>query len=60
MDMNFEFCEDVKEEEYLEMICLKMVVLLVVSLKIGVILGGVFFEDVENLYDFGMQIGVVF
>ena len=56
MDMNFESREDVKEEEYLEMIRLKTAVLLAASLKIGAILGGASPEDAENLYDFGMQI----
>ena len=60
MDMNFESREDVKEEEYLEMIRLKTAVLLAASLKIGAILGGASPEDAENLYDFGMQIGVAF
>ena len=52
--------EDVTEEEYLEMIRLKTAVLLAASLKIGAILGGASAEDAENLYDFGMHIGVAF
>ena len=60
MDMGFESRDDVKEEEYLEMIRLKTAVLLAASLKIGAILGGASREDAENLYDFGMQIGVAF
>lgn len=39
MDMGFESRDDVKEEEYLEMIRLKTAVLLAASLKIGAILG---------------------
>ena len=46
--------------EGLEMIRLKTAVLLAASLKIGAILGGASPEDAENLYDFGMQIGVAF
>lgn len=42
------------------MIRLKTAVLLAASLKIGAILGGASPEDAENLYDFGMQIGVAF
>lgn len=60
MDMDFESREDVKEVEYLEMIRLKTAVLLAASLKIGAVLGGATPEDAENLYDFGMQIGVAF
>ena len=60
MDMGFESRDDVKEEEYLEMIRLKTAVLLAASLKIGAILGGASHEDAENLYNFGMQIGVAF
>ena len=40
MDMEFERRNDVKEEEYLEMIRLKTSVLLAASLKIGALLGG--------------------
>ena len=60
LDMEFEHRKDVKAEEYLEMIRLKTAVLLAASLKIGAILGGASPEDAENLYDFGMQIGVAF
>ena len=60
MDMNFESREDVKEEEYLEMIRLKTSVLLTASLKIGALLGGASSEDAEQLYDFGMNLGVAF
>ena len=58
--MNFESREDVKEEEYLEMIRLKTSVLLAASLKIGALLGGASSEDAEQLYDFGMNLGVAF
>ncbi|MFR8554230.1 MAG: polyprenyl synthetase family protein [Bacteroides cellulosilyticus] len=62
MDMEFESRRnDVKEEEYLEMIRLKTAVLLAASLKIGAMFGwSTPVEDAERLYDFGMQIGVAF
>ena len=60
LDMEFEHRKDVKEEEYLEMICLKTSVLLAASLKIGALLGGASSEDAERLYDFGMNLGVAF
>lgn len=60
MDMEFELRNDVKEEEYLEMIRLKTSVLLAASLKIGALLGGASVDDAERLYDFGMNMGVAF
>lgn len=60
MDMEFEQRNDVKEEEYLEMIRLKTSVLLAASLKIGALLGGASADDATRLYDFGMNMGVAF
>lgn len=60
MDMEFEKRNDVKEEEYLEMIRLKTSVLLAASLKIGALLGGASADDAGRLYDFGMNMGVAF
>lgn len=59
-DMNFETRDDVKVEEYLEMIRLKTSVLLAASLKIGALIGGALKDDAENLYDFGKYIGLAF
>ncbi|MBP5355403.1 MAG: polyprenyl synthetase family protein [Prevotella sp.] len=59
-DMTFETRDDVREEEYIEMIRLKTSVLLACALKIGAILGGAPREDAENLYKFGEQIGLAF
>ena len=59
-DMVFESRMDVSEEEYLEMIRLKTAVLLACSLKTGAILGGASREDAENLYRFGINIGLAF
>ena len=59
-DMEFETRNDVKEEEYIEMIRLKTSVLLACALKIGAILGGASEEDADNLYKFGEQIGLAF
>ena len=60
LDVEFETRNDVKEEEYIEMIRLKTSVLLACALKIGAILGGASDEDAENLYKFGEQIGLAF
>ena len=59
-DMEFETRTDVTVPEYIEMIRLKTAVLLAASLKIGAILAGASAADAENLYNFGMQIGVAF
>jgi len=59
-DMEFEHRNDVKEEEYIEMIRLKTSVLLACAMKIGAILADAPAEDVENLYKFGEQIGLAF
>ena len=59
-DMEFENRNDVKEEEYIEMIRLKTSVLLACALKIGAILADAPAEDADNLYKFGEQIGLAF
>ncbi|MDD2552403.1 MAG: polyprenyl synthetase family protein [Dysgonamonadaceae bacterium] len=59
-DMDFEQRLNVKEFEYIEMIRLKTAVLLAASLKIGALLGGASKKDVEQLYDFGINIGLAF
>ncbi|MBQ9648824.1 MAG: polyprenyl synthetase family protein [Prevotella sp.] len=60
LDVEFETRDDVKEEEYIEMIRLKTSVLLACALKIGAILADASKEDQENLYGFGEQIGLAF
>lgn len=59
-DMEFETRNDVKEDEYIEMIRLKTSVLLACALKIGAILADASTEDADNLYKFGEQIGLAF
>ena len=60
MDMDFEVRKDVTEAEYLEMIRLKTSVLLAGSLKMGAMLAGATEEDAGHLYDFGINLGIVF
>ena len=60
MDMNFETRMNVSEQEYLEMIRLKTAVLLAASLKIGALLGGASLSDADNLYKFGINMGLAF
>jgi geranylgeranyl diphosphate synthase type II len=60
-DMDFEQrSHDVTEAEYMEMIRLKTAVLLAAGLKIGAILGGASEADTNNLYNFGVQLGITF
>lgn len=59
-DMEFEHRNDVREEEYIEMIRLKTSVLLACATKIGAILAGASAEDADRLYHFGEQMGLAF
>ena len=58
--MEFETRNDVREEEYIEMIRLKTSVLLACAVKLGAILAGASEQDQENIYRFGEQIGLAF
>jgi geranylgeranyl diphosphate synthase type II len=58
--MNFEGYETVAEEDYIHMIRLKTAVLLGLALQIGALLAGASKEDVERIYEFGVNIGVGF
>ena len=60
LDLEFENRNDVLVEDYLEMIKLKTGVLFAASLKIGSHIGNAPKEDAENLYNFGMSIGIGF
>lgn len=59
-DLNFETCNEVSVDEYLEMIRLKTAVLLATSLKMGALVAGADESDQQKLYDFGIAIGVAF
>jgi geranylgeranyl diphosphate synthase type II len=59
-DIDFENHEDVRDEEYIEMIRLKTAVLLGCVLKCGAWIGGSTEEDAQNLYDFGINTGLAF
>lgn len=59
-DMEFESRMDVSVEEYIEMIRLKTAVLLACALKMGAIVGKASADDAENLYQFGIQMGLAF
>ncbi len=59
-DVDFENRDEVTADEYLEMIRLKTAVLLACSLKTGAIIGGATAEDADELYDFGINLGLAF
>lgn len=59
-DLDFENRDNVKEEEYIEMIRLKTSVLLAASLKLGGMLAGASEQDLENLYAYGETMGLAF
>jgi len=59
-DVDFENRDEVKAQEYLEMIRLKTAVLLACALKTGAIIGGASDDDAQELYDFGINIGLAF
>ncbi len=59
-DMDFENRLDVTEAEYLEMIRLKTAVLLGCSLQAGALLANAADETVQQLYDFGINLGMAF
>ena len=59
-DVNFEDIPEVTEDEYMLMIKLKTSVLLAASLQLGAIIGGASVEDQQNIYDFGLNLGLAF
>jgi len=59
-DLNFEIRDEVREEEYMQMISLKTAVLLAGSLKIGALIGNASEEQAEKLYSFGHDMGMAF
>ena len=60
MDMEFETRKEVTIPEYLEMIRLKTAVLLATSLQIGAVVADADEKDQQNLYDFGIGMGMAF
>ncbi len=60
LDMNFEKIEKISETEYINMIRLKTAVLLGFSLEFGALMGGASPEDAQELYKFGVNIGIGF
>ena len=59
-DMNFETAQNVTIQDYLKMIRLKTAVLLGASLKIGAIIANAGNHEKEEIYNFGLNIGLAF
>ncbi|MFZ5940506.1 MAG: polyprenyl synthetase family protein [Bacteroidota bacterium] len=59
-DMDFESRIEVGEAEYLKMIELKTAVLIAASLRIGAMVGGASQLDADDLYRFGLNLGLAF
>ncbi len=59
-DMDFETRDDVTVPEYLRMIEYKTAVLVGASVKMGAITAGALEEDQQNIYDFGLNLGIAF
>jgi len=62
LDMDFEDIapDQLSLDRYTEMIRLKTAVLLGCSLKIGAIIANASVEDAENIYQFGLNLGIAF
>ena len=60
MDLNFETLGNVTIPEYLEMIRLKTAVLLATALQMGATVAGAPADDIQHLYDFGLNMGMSF
>lgn len=60
LDLDFEKRNDVSEEEYLYMIKLKTSVLLAASITMGAMIAGASKEQLELVYDYGLNIGLSF
>jgi geranylgeranyl diphosphate synthase type II len=60
IDMEYEKQTFISEEEYIEMIRLKTAVMLGACLKSGAMVGGANESDLQNLYDFGVRLGIAF
>ncbi|MCO6370236.1 polyprenyl synthetase family protein [Roseivirga pacifica] len=59
-DMNFEQQPTVSEAEYIDMIRLKTAILLGFGLKLGAMMAGANEKEAQQLYDFGVFVGIGF
>ncbi len=59
-DFDFETSFDVDVNQYIEMITQKTAVLVAASLKFGAIIADANKEDLDNIYDYGLNLGIAF
>jgi len=59
-DADFEHCDNVTLDDYYKMVRLKTGVLLAACIKMGALLAGADEEDQQNLYEFGINVGIAF
>lgn len=59
-DLDFETSENVSIDDYIEMIRLKTAVMLAGCLKVGAILAKASVKDQQEIYDFGINVGLAF
>lgn len=59
-DIDFEEMDNVSLTDYITMIRLKTAVLLAASLQIGAIIANASEQDAENIYNFGINLGIAF
>lgn len=60
LDIDFEEKSIISVADYINMIAFKTAVLLGCSLKMGAIVGGANNNDAQDLYDFGLNLGIAF
>ncbi len=60
MDMNFETRQNVTIPEYIKMISLKTAALLAACLEMGAIASETDAQNIKNIYNFGLNIGIAF
>jgi geranylgeranyl diphosphate synthase type II len=60
LDMNYESELDIGIPDYFTMVHLKTAVLIGAALKMGAIIANASEEDIENIYEFGINIGMAF
>lgn len=59
-DADFEHTDNVTLDDYYKMVRLKTGVLLAACIKMGALLAGADEEDQQNMYDFGINVGIAF
>ncbi len=59
-DMDFETRNDVSLKEYIKMISFKTAVLLACSLQMGAIISNASEQDMKQIYNFGLHLGIAF